>query len=140
MREINKIVVHCSDSNFGSSILINEWHLERGWNEVGYHFVICNGKVENNNYWDAMDGAIERGRDIDISGAHVRGNNKGSIGVCLVGTDSYTEKQILSLKILLSELMLKYNLKKNDIFGHRELDSGKSCPTGLDLDALRASL
>lgn len=140
MREINRVVVHCSDSTFGSSILIDEWHRERGWDSVGYHFVICNGKIENNNFLECMDGSIERGRDIDKMGAHVSGHNSDSIGVCLIGKDSYTDKQMLSLKILLSELMIKYNLKYHNIFGHRELDPRKSCPTGLDLDKLRSEM
>jgi len=137
MREIDKIVVHCSDSSFGSSILIDQWHRERGWDNVGYHFVICNGKVENNNYLECMDGSIERGRDIDKLGAHVKGHNNGSIGVCLIGEDTYTEKQMLNLKILLSELMVKYGIKSEQVFGHRELDAKKSCPAGLDMDRLR---
>ena len=140
MREIDKIVVHCSESEFGSSILIDEWHRERGWKNVGYHFVVCSGKVENNNFLESMDGSIERGRDIDKLGAHVFGHNDGSIGVCLIGVDRYTDKQMLSLKLLLSELMLKYDLKPNQIFGHRELDNRKSCPTGLDMDRLRGEL
>jgi hypothetical protein len=47
---------------------------------------------------------------------------------------------MLSLKILLSDLMLEFNLKPEQIFGHRELFDGKTCPAGLDLDGLRDSL
>ena len=43
MREIKKIIIHCSDSEFGDAALIDKWHKERGWTGIGYHYVILNG-------------------------------------------------------------------------------------------------
>jgi N-acetylmuramoyl-L-alanine amidase len=120
------IVIHCSDSTFGSSIEIDRWHRERGWSNVGYHFVICNGQVENNTYLDCMDGAIERGRDKDASGAHAKGYNS-YIGICLVGIDQFTDKQYKALETLIKELQAKYGIKSRDIIGHYEVSS-KTCP------------
>jgi hypothetical protein len=140
VREINKIVVHCSDSSFGDAGLIREWHLERGWKDIGYHFVILNGCKRKGEFDADLDGIIQNGRDVSVVGAHVAGHNSKSIGICLVGMDTYTEKQMLSLKILLSELMVEYNLKPDAIFGHRELFAGKTCPTGLDMEKLRKEL
>lgn len=120
------IVIHCSASSFGSSILIDNWHRARGWSNVGYHFVICNGQVENNTYIDCMDGSIERGRDIDKSGAHAKGCNS-YVGICLIGVDEFTEKQFLSLATLVKELVEKYNIPLDKIIGHYQVSS-KSCP------------
>ena len=120
------IIIHCSASEFGSSILIDQWHREKEWDNVGYHFVICNGKVENNNYLRCMDGSIERGRDIDKSGAHAKGYNN-HIGICLIGNTEFTEKQFDSLSRLLLELIDKYDINTDDIIGHCDVSS-KSCP------------
>ena len=120
------IVIHCSDSTFGSSILIDSWHREQGWDNIGYNFVICNGKVENNTYLECMDGSIERGRDIDKSGAHAKGYNN-YIGICLIGVNSFTDAQFKSLRILVKELMVKYSIPQDKIIGHNEV-SNKTCP------------
>ena len=120
------IVIHCSDSTFGSSILIDSWHRSNGWDNVGYNFVICNGKVENNTYLECMDGSIERGRDIDKSGAHAKGYNN-YIGICLIGVNSFTDAQFKSLRILVKELMVKYSIPQDKIIGHNEV-SNKTCP------------
>lgn len=120
------IVIHCSDSTFGSTIEIDKWHRERGWSNVGYHFVICNGQVENNTYIECMDGSIERGRDIDKSGAHAKGNND-YIGVCLIGKHDFTDMQMESLVTLLKELVDKYDIDSDNIIGHYEISS-KTCP------------
>ena len=120
------IIIHCSASEFGSSIEIDKWHRQNGWDNVGYNFVICNGHVENNNYLECMNGAIERGRDIDKSGAHAKGYNN-HIGICLIGNEDFTQKQFESLKDLIVELINKYEIKTEDIMGHYEV-STKTCP------------
>ena len=77
MRKINKIIVHCSATPEGRNVLISEvkrWHVEeRGWSDIGYHFVI------------ELDGSVRIGRPIEIKGAHSKGNNHDSIGVCYIG-------------------------------------------------------
>ena len=133
------IVIHCSDSEFGSSILIDKWHRENGWDDVGYHFVIPNGQIENDHYLNCMDGAIERGRDIDKNGAHAKGRND-YIGICLIGIKHFTPKQFISLKILVSELMVEYGIKKENVIGHYEVaDTTKLCPN-FDVGVLRKQL
>ncbi|PHO10344.1 hypothetical protein CPG37_04660 [Malaciobacter canalis] len=121
------IIIHCSDSTFGSSIEVDKWHRQRGWNNVGYHFVICNGQVENNTYLECMDGTIERGRDIDKSGAHAVGLNSTHIGICLIGVDEFTDKQFESLAKLIKELKTKYDIINENILGHYDVSS-KTCP------------
>lgn len=126
MKKKPGIILHCSDSTFGSSIEIDRWHREKDWDNVGYNFVICNGKVENNTYLACMDGSIERGRDIDKSGAHARGYND-YIGICLIGIDEFTPKQFESLDILILELKEIYGISTDNIIGHYKV-STKTCP------------
>ncbi len=76
MRAISKIIVHCSATQEGRDLdaaEINRWHLKRGWNGIGYHYVVL------------LDGTIEYGRSIYKQGAHVKGENEGSIGICYIG-------------------------------------------------------
>jgi len=120
------IIIHCSASEFGSSIEIDSWHRQKGWDNIGYHFVICNGKIENNNYLECFDGAIERGRDINKYGAHAKGCNN-YIGICLIGKKEFTSKQFENLKILIKALIKKYDIKEKNIMGHYNVSS-KSCP------------
>lgn len=149
MEKIDKIIVHCSDSKFGSADDIRQWHKQRGWRDIGYHFVILNGELGQGLKLECMDGSIETGRTLegdnsltgDEIGAHAYGFNSHSIGICLIGEDSYSEKQMLSLKLLISELMLDFEIKKENVIGHREIKGvTKSCPTGLDMDKLRGEL
>ena len=102
MRDVNKIIIHCSATQEGKEIsaaTIDEWHKARGWRGIGYHYVI------------GLDGMIEYGRPITETGAHVKGHNKGSIGICYIGgveaergsngkwiaKDTRTSKQIATL-------------------------------------------
>jgi N-acetylmuramoyl-L-alanine amidase len=76
MRNIEKIIVHCAATREGQHIktdTIRNWHLKRGWSDIGYHYVI------------ELDGTIGIGRPIERSGAHTKGLNSNSIGVCYVG-------------------------------------------------------
>ena len=119
MRDIKEIIIHCSDSDnphHNDINVIREWHLERGFNDVGYHYFIKHG------------GEIEEGRCEKVVGAHCKGRNRRSIGICLHGRDkSFTHLQYLSLAKLTQKLINKYNLKYADIHGHYEY-STKSCP------------
>ncbi len=116
---MKKIVVHCSDSPQGrgdNAETIHRWHKTRipKFDGIGYHYVI----LEN--------GLVENGRPEYWAGAHVKGHNTGSIGICLIGIDSFTERQYQSLGDLLKQLIKKYPGIK--VCGHRDLDSGKTCP------------
>lgn len=129
MRKINKIIIHCSASDFGNAQRIREWHLERGWSDIGYHYVINNGKVFKDDKINqrVQDGFIEKGRDDSVAGAHTQGQNSNSIGICLIGNKYFTEEQFNSLDILLVSLLKAYNLTKNDVYGHYDFSS-KTCP------------
>ena len=129
MRKINKIIIHCSASDFGNAQRIREWHLEKGWSDIGYHYVINNGKVFKDDKINQIvqDGFIEKGRDDSIVGAHTQGQNSNSIGICLIGNKDFTKEQFNSLNTLLDSLLKAYNLTKNDVYGHYNFSS-KTCP------------
>ncbi len=129
MRDINKVFIHCSDSDYShhdNIETIRKWHVEeRGWSDVGYHYFIRN------------DGTIENGRPIDKIPAAQSGHNTGSIAICLSGKDVFTEKQFTALRELCRQLNNKY---KVTFHGHCEVSS-KTCPNfeyrsvlNLDLD------
>ena len=126
MREINKVVVHCSATKQSMDIGaedIRGWHKGKGWDDIGYHYVI------------RRNGKVEKGRDVSIAGAHAKGHNFNSIGICLVGgiddngkaDDNYTLKQYNALIQLISFLEITFPI--DDVLGHRDLPSvNKSCP------------
>ena len=100
---------------------IRRWHVEeRGWREIGYHFVIMPG------------GARYFGRDRAEIGAHVQGHNRGTIGICMVGPgtpigqpeDHYTEAQIAETKRLLAWLS-EQGVER--VTGHND-HAARDCP------------
>lgn len=131
-QETNYIIIHCSATRPSQHIgfeEINRWHREKGWIGCGYHFII------------RRDGVIEDGRPTDAVGAHTRGRNHDSIGICMVGgvnednirewEDNFTGEQWESLKTLVYELHNKY--PEADIKGHYHFTDDKKCPS-FDVD------
>ena len=118
MRVINKIIVHCSDSDHHDTMAaIRQWHVqERGWSDVGYHFGVN------------KSGAIEIGRSIEKSGAHCKGLNSRSIGICVYGKIHFTEAQFKTLKDLLKMMISVFKVSTEDIYEHRQFNSEKTCP------------
>lgn len=125
MRFINDIILHCTATPPGMDVdakTIGEWHKQRGWKGIGYHYVI------------RIDGTIERGRPISTPGAHCKGHNAHSVGVCYVGgvdangvpADTRTQWQKSALLKLLANLTFMYRCRCH---GHNEYDHGKACPS-----------
>lgn len=133
MRPISEIIIHCTATmpnwRAGSKTSakvseVRRWHKDRGWSDIGYHYLID------------RDGTIAKGRPIERVGAHVRGHNKGTIGVALFGghgssendhfADNYTPEQDAALRRLLAELQTDYGpgLK---ISAHHDY-AAKACP------------
>ena len=122
--EIDAIVIHCSATRAGQDVRasdIDKWHKERGFAEIGYHFVID------------LDGTVEFGRALPKDGAHCNTSgtsgkvyNKHSIGICYVGgldkdgkpADTRTDAQKKSMHELVWRLFDKYPIK--EIIGHRD--------------------
>lgn len=125
MRNLNNIILHCSATKEGAHIdvsTIRRWHKEFGWKDCGYHFVIY------------LDGSINIGRPIDQVGAHTKGHNKESIGVCYVGgiglddkpKDTMNEKQELGLFELIYSIRTMFGWMP--LSGHNEY-ANKACPS-----------
>ena len=143
-RAIKEIIVHCSASSFGCVREIRIWHIQRGFMDVGYHFVILNGQAGAKIHLEALDGSIEIGRHLDEIGAHCVGHNADSIGVCAIGKDGvFIDKQMDSLIDLLASLCGMYSLTSENVIGHSETDSGKeqgkTCPDMI-MDVIRHTL
>jgi N-acetyl-anhydromuramyl-L-alanine amidase AmpD len=125
MRELKEIIVHCSATPLEMDIGAKEikgWHTSKGWSDIGYHYVI------------RRDGDIETGRPIEKIGSHVRGRNRKSIGICLIGgvdgskrpDANFTLNQYQALHSLISLLRNKYG--DLELHGHRDY-STKACPS-----------
>jgi N-acetylmuramoyl-L-alanine amidase len=129
MKNWKGIVLHCSDSEWGSATLIDEWHKINGWDGIGYHFVICNGKVRSKTTLNFMDGNIEYGRSLEKQGAHATGYNTDYIGICLIGKHIFTVRQRESLHKLVQYLMTRYDIDISNVIGHYECEgTTKTCP------------
>lgn len=141
MKTWKKIVIHCSASFWGSAPEIRKWHTDpkpkgNGWSDIGYHYVIDNGFLRPGFMLGSFDGSIEVGRQLDGDqfaekeemGAHAYGFNRDSIGICLVGKDSFTAKQMSSLLSLVNDLQNHYEISSENVVGHYELDPKKTCP------------
>lgn len=133
-KHLKGLVIHCSDSSFGSATLIKGWHVkERGWDDIGYTVVVCNGQVENNTYMAFMDGAIEWGRDIDIAGAHTRGFNDLE-ALCLIGeSGKFTINQLEATRRVILYFIEHCDLKPENIYAHSDLDKKKPHCCGLPI-------
>lgn len=138
MRALNEIIVHCSATradwmqgqSIGAKVAeIKRWHtakppVGRGWNDIGYHFLID------------RDGTVAAGRPLGTIGAHVQGHNTGTIGICLLGghgssknddpRDNFTDLQLTSLRGRIKLLMEQYPTITK-ISGHNQY-AAKACP------------
>lgn len=125
MRKIRKIILHCNavrPNQTSSAKQIDRWHRQRGWNGIGYHYVI------------RRNGSIETGRSEAQAGAHCKGHNANSIGVCYEGgldesgkpADTRTPAQRESMEALLRELLGRFPQAK--IYTHHHFNKNKACP------------
>lgn len=133
------IVIHHSDSEHDDVHSIRQFHTlpiskgGRGWDDIGYHYIVCNGKKISNKGGD--DGEIQIGRDEKYQGAHafngaLKPRNKNSVGICLIGKKEFTQKQKKSLIQKVLDLCKKYHIAPSEktIQAHH-----KECP-GANLD------
>lgn len=129
MRVVDLIVIHCSATPNGRAVSVSDidgWHHARGFSRadewrrrqnpnlfsIGYHFVVY------------VNGAVATGRHLEEIGAHVVGNNRTSIGVCMVGTDRFTREQWAALARNIGGLLKLYPEAK--VRGHRDLSPDKN--------------
>lgn len=133
MRKIDEIVVHCSATRPGwlealpladKVAEIDRWHKDRGFDSIGYHWIID------------RDGVVLPGRAEEVAGAHAKGRNARTIGVCLIGgfgasandqfADHFTPAQDAALRELIGQIKGRHgsNLK---VSGHNDYDA-RGCP------------
>lgn len=125
MRELKRIILHCSATPEGREVTVDEirkWHKRRKFKDIGYHFVID------------LEGNIHKGRRIEEVGAHTKGENRDSIGICYVGgcdedlnpKDTLNAKQAGAFVLLVTALRRQYG--HLTIHGHNEF-ANKACPS-----------
>ena len=124
--DVRWIVVHCAATPEGRDVKasdVRRWHVEdNGWSDIGYHWFI------------EIDGTLKKGRPENRSGAHAKGFNSASIGVCYAGgvdssgkpKDTRTDDQKITMGCLMQDLRVRY--PKAKIVGHRDISS-KDCPS-----------
>jgi N-acetylmuramoyl-L-alanine amidase len=103
------------------AMVIRGWHKAKGWKDIGYHYVI------------RRDGEQEKGREDNVMGAHVRGHNSTSLGICLIGGTragggsqyNFTNAQMGRLRDLVASLLAQH--PGATVHGHNEF-AKKACP------------
>jgi N-acetylmuramoyl-L-alanine amidase len=116
-RSISRVFIHCSASDnpaHDDISVIRQWHLERGFKDVGYHYFI------------KFDGTVQPGRNIEITPAAQEGNNAHTIAICCAGLSKFTEAQFASLRTLCGEINTA--LPHVTYHGHCEVNRHKTCP------------
>lgn len=131
-RKVTQIHIHCTGSSKDTVLQIDRYHRspKLNWREVGYHFIIQNGRV-GKTYLKALDGSIEIGRGLESTPASVLGHNKGAIAIALVGSkeEEFTKKQFKSLIKLVKELRTSLKIPLRNVLGHNSFkDVSKECP------------
>ncbi len=124
--DTNFIVIHCSATRADQHVTVEDirrWHVvDNGWSDIGYHWIID------------RNGKIHHGRNAQAQGAHVKGHNHESVGICLIGgidengnpEDNYTSAQWLMLEMLVETLELRY--PQAMVVGHYFFTPYKTCP------------
>lgn len=123
-RKITEIIIHCTATPDGKDYTVDDirrWHKQRGYSDVGYHYIVY------------RNGILAQGRDVNTIGAHASGHNAHSIGICYIGgmsadntrpEDTRTLRQKGRLLSLLVDLRKLYPNAR--IIGHRDLSEDKN--------------
>ena len=113
-----RITIHHSASGDVSVDTIRQWHLKRGFRDVGYHWIV------------RQNGKLEQGRPMNKQGAHVKRKNYRNMGICVTGNfekHSPSKAQYESLERLLNFLCFAFEIPKDKIHLHRDL-ANTLCP------------
>ena len=124
-RSVSLLIIHCSATLPDQRVTVQDidrWHRQRGFSCIGYHFYIT------------VDGTIWTGRPLSQVGAHCKGYNAHSIGICYEGgldeegrpCDTRTLLQKAALVALINKLRELYPAA--DVVGHNDLNLHKACP------------
>lgn len=133
-KNVKYIVIHYTATAFESDFSaadIDAMHKQRGWSGIGYHKCI------------RKSGLVEDGRPLRKRGAHVKGHNHHSVGICYeggvyaddpdTGLDTRTDAQKESMERVIRDMLDRYPGAK--VVGHRDMpDAATQCP-GFDVAA-----
>lgn len=139
---MTNVIVHCSDSPFGNAALITTWHVlpppqGRGWSNIGYHYVILNGRLSSKRMHHFYDGYVETGRPLDDDanitsdefGAHAVGWNN-AVGICLIGLSAqFTNAQLMTLSKLVKRIREQFGEIR--VMQHSDVEPKKPYCAGL---------
>lgn len=120
-RKITKVFLHCTAYPHGDLIgldlvkAVSQWHRNRGWKDIGYHFIID------------LAGNIYEGRSIEAIPAAQRGYNSHSIAICVDGLNKFTDISLRTVKEFCYSID---NVYDNGVtfHGHCEVNKYKTCP------------
>ncbi len=127
LQRVEFLIVHHTQRAYDFPAFVRFRHkFLRGWEEIGYHYLVGNGKCFTE------DGEMYTGRPEEMQGAHALGYNNKSLAICLLGDldrEEPTEEQLVTVSLWLSEKQEQYGIPLEKIVGHRELPGvKKSCP------------
>ena len=129
-----QVLIHCSASSWGNAVEIDKWHRDRGFDMIGYHYVILNGFIDAKQIYSKIaDGLIETGRRQNKKGAHTRGHNN-KVGICLIGNPGeFTQSQYDALNWLLQKLQEETPMYETfDVEEHSDVDPKKPYCASID--------
>ena len=128
MLPINKVTIHhdgmsaftsTSQSAAAARIeSIRRAHRGRNWGDIGYHYLID------------PSGRVWEGRPLAWQGAHVKDNNEGNIGICMLGNyeeQAVSERQSQALDQFLATTLRSYNISRRSVYTHQEFNP-TACP------------
>ncbi len=128
MAKINKVTIHITATPKETTVeTIRKFHIVQGWSDCGYHWLVD------------YKGIIHAGRPETKTGAHVAGHNTGNIGISYISRGSdiepdapygkfLTNKQARSLEWKVADILFRYKLETDAVYGHNDFDMGKACP------------
>lgn len=123
------LVIHHSVANGADPSEIHNWHKEKGYGGIGYHYYI------------KKDGTIYKGREDNMIGAHSYDHNNKTLAICLDGNfddETLTDNQKESLINLSISLVVSYNIK--DIVGHRDYNQTECPGKNINIEGLREEI
>ena len=139
-KEIKQIVLHTASFDGPCDAEeIRKWHLERGFDEIGYHYVITGSTHDSSS-------EIEYARPLLYRGAHAYGSNGTTIGICVTGhgdIEEWSKDQIENVCLLVNSLRFVYGISIKNVIGHGEtkfqkLNRFKTCPgKKINMDKIR---
>lgn len=106
-----------ADTSHHTFEIVDAYHKSLGWEGFGYHYFID------------KSGTLTTGREENYHGAHTKGYNLKSIGICLAGNFDQTmptEAQEKALAFLLADICGRYNIPRENIVPHRNF-ANKTC-------------